>query len=336
MLFLLPFLLFIFFPNLSQSTSSELCHPQDKAALLSFKHSFSNPNPFPSWDPLFDCCDWYGVTCNDTTNLVISFTIISQTLNGTIPPSISNLKHLQILRLHKIPNLVGQIPLEISKLSNLTSLTISWTNISGPLPSFLVNLKNLVFLDLSFNRLSGSIPPSLATLPFLRGIDLSRNQLTGQIPESFGHLPKTAEFPALVLSHNKLSGEIPSSLSNVNFSFIDISSNTLSGDASVFFGEGKATDTIVISRNHFEFDLSKVGFMHFLITLDISHNKIYGNIPKHITDAVFLQQLNVSYNRLCGEIPTGWKLRYRKDGWDNSSFFHNRCLCGVPLDIPCK
>ncbi|KAL7158170.1 hypothetical protein ABFS83_02G124300 [Erythranthe nasuta] len=301
MLFLLPFILFIFFPNLSQSTLSELCHPQDKAALLSFKHSFSNPNPFPSWDPLFDCCDWYGVTCNDTTNFVVSLTIISQTLNGTIPPLISNLKHLQSLRLHKIPNLVGQIPLEISKLSNLTSLTISWTNISGPLPSFLVNLKNLVFLDLSFNRLSGSIPPSLATLPFLRAIDLSRNQLTGQIPESF-----------------------------------DISSNTLSGDASVFFGEGKATDTIVISRNHFEFDLSKVGFMDFLITLDISHNKIYGNIPKHITDAVFLQQLNVSYNRLCGEIPTGWKLRYRKDGWDNSSFFHNRCLCGVPLDIPCK
>ncbi|XP_057806217.1 polygalacturonase inhibitor 1-like, partial [Salvia miltiorrhiza] len=137
------------------------------------------------------------------------------------------------------------------------------------------------------------------------------------------------------LSHNKLSGPLPSSLSNVNFSSVDVSRNNLSGDASVFFGEGKITSSIDISRNGFEFDLSKVRFMEALDVLDISHNRIYGEIPQQITDAVFLQFLNVSYNRLCGKIPTGWKLRYRSEPWDNSSFLHNRCLCGIPLD-PCK
>ncbi|KAG8391300.1 hypothetical protein BUALT_Bualt01G0173600 [Buddleja alternifolia] len=312
---------------------TELCHPDDKAALLAFKQSFSNPNPLPSWDPAFDCCDWYGVKCNETTNYVIGLDISSDYLNGTIPSSLANLKHLQNLRLHKIPNLIGEIPIEIAKMSHLTFLEISWTNISGPVPDFLVHLKNLVFLELSFNRLSGSIPPSLATLPFLRAIDLSRNQLTGPIPGLFA--PKTALVPALVLSHNKLSGELPASFQNVSFSAIEISRNNLSGDASVFFGKGKSASTIDISRNNFEFDFSKVRFMESLDVLDISHNKIYGTIPSQITDAVYLQRLNVTYNRLCGKIPTGWKLRYNKDGWDNSSFFHNRCLCGIPLD-PCK
>ncbi|XP_073277932.1 polygalacturonase inhibitor 1-like [Primulina huaijiensis] len=331
---ILPILFLILSTHYS---SAELCHPKDKAALLAFKHSFSYPaNPFATWDPIFDCCTWYGVQCDETTNYVTGLDIAPyEDLNGTIPSSLGDLQHLTVLRLHKIPNLVGEIPPKIGDLRNLRSLTISWTNISGPIPSFLANLKSLVLLDLSFNRLSGSIPPILATLPYLRGFDFSRNQLTGPIPESFGHIPATAEFPVLDLSHNKLSGEIPASLANVNFSSVDISRNNLSGDASVFFGKGKATNTIDISRNNFEFDFSKVSFTESLDILDVSHNKIYGTIPEQITDAVFLQFLNVSYNRLCGKIPTGWKLRYRSESWDNTSFFHNRCLCGAPLD-PCK
>lgn len=279
---------------------------------------------------------WYGVTCNETTSYVTGLDIAPyEDLNGTIPSALANLKHLQNLRLHKIPNLVGQIPPTLAKISQLRYLVISWTNISGPIPDFLAHLKNLAYLDLSFNRLSGSIPPSLPSLPFLFALDLSRNQLTGPIPETFGHFPKTAGFPAIDFSHNKLSGPLPASLSNVNFSSVDISRNNLSGDASVFFGKGNITSSIDISRNGFQFDLSKVSFMESLDVVDISHNKIYGAIPQQITDAVFLQFLNVSYNRLCGEIPTGWKLRYRSEPWDDSSFLHNRCLCGIPLD-PCK
>ncbi|XP_051121469.1 polygalacturonase inhibitor-like isoform X2 [Andrographis paniculata] len=288
------------------SSSSGLCHPDDQSALLQFKNSFSDPKPFPTWDPKFHCCGWYGVECNETTNHVIGLDIATSDLNGTIPITLPNLKHLQHLRLHKLPNLVGEIPPEIGQLHHLTYLVISWTNVSGPVPHFLSNL-----------------------------ISLSRNHLTGPIPESFGHFPESAGPPALDLSHNMLSGDIPASLANVNFSEIDISRNSLSGDASVFFGLGKITNTIIISRNNFEFDFSKVTFMEDLDVLDISHNKIYGTIPSQIIDAVYLQQLNVSYNRLCGKIPTGWKLRYRSEIWDNSSFLHNRCLCGFPLD-PCQ
>ncbi|KAL8500739.1 hypothetical protein ACS0TY_020359 [Phlomoides rotata] len=244
------------------------------------------------------------------------------------PSSLSNLKHLQNLRLHKIPNLVGQIPQSITQLTLLRYLDISWTNISGPVPHFLAHLNNLVFLDLSFNRLSGSIPPSLTNLPSIRAIDLSRNQLTGPIPELF-MTRSTTDFATLDLSDNNLSGQLPASFSKINFSSVDISRNGFSGDASVLFGKGATS--IVISWNDFKFDFSKVAFSESLFVLDVSHNRIYGTIPQQITEVYYLQSqsLNVSYNRLCGKIPSGWELKY------NSSFFHNKCLCGPPLD-PCK
>ncbi|KAL0397531.1 UNVERIFIED_CONTAM: Chaperone protein dnaJ GFA2, mitochondrial [Sesamum calycinum] len=279
---LLP-LLFLLFSPLS---AAGLCHPDDKSALLEFKHSFSNPNPFPTWDPAFDCCDWYGVECNETTNYVIGLNIISDDLNGTIPTVLPKLKHLQHLRLHKIPNLVGIIPPEIGELPHLTYLVISWTNVSGPVPNFLANLKNLAYLILSFNHLSGSIPPSLATLPYLYAIDLSRNQLTGPIQNHSGTLPTQLDSQRLTCLITCCQETSP-----------------------LLWQMGKVTSTIVISRNSFQFDFSNVSFMESLDVLDISHNKIYGSIPPQMTDAVYLQFLNVSYNRLCGEIPTGWKLR---------------------------
>ncbi|EYU22675.1 hypothetical protein MIMGU_mgv1a025408mg, partial [Erythranthe guttata] len=133
-----------------------------------FNPNFSNlHNPFSSWEALLDCCDWFGVTCNDTKNLIISLTVTYHDLNITIPPSLSNLKYLEIPRLQKIPYLVGKIPLQISKLSYFTSVTI----------------RILHLFDLYFNCFYGLIPHSLAKLSFLRAIDFSRNQLTEPILE---------------------------------------------------------------------------------------------------------------------------------------------------------
>ncbi|CAI9282261.1 unnamed protein product [Lactuca saligna] len=265
----------------------ERCHPEDKAAILKFKNSFSNgPQLLPMWTSDRDCCDIFD--CDETTNRIIDFSLTNSNLAGTIPDVIGDLTYLKTLRLHKMPFLVGEIP-------------------RGPIPS------------------------SLATLPNMIGLDISRNRLTGSIPESFGHLVSPA-LQGLSLSHNMLSGEIPISIGKMKIYQIDVSRNNLSGDASMLFGAMKSTSVIDISRNNFEFDFSRVSFMEeTLVTLDISHNKIYGKIPTQILKATMLQFLNVSYNKLCGEIPSPWKLRYRSEGFDNTSFIHNQCLCGSPL-----
>lgn len=314
--------LFIF----SLSADAELCNPDDKRALLAIKHSFGDPYLIASWKNDTDCCkDWYQVECDPTNHRIISLTIFSGQLSGKIPAAVGDLPYLQTLLLRKLSNLTGPIPNAIAKLTNLKMVRLSWTNLSGPVPSFFSGLKNLEYLDLSFNNLSGSIPPSLSELPNLQTLHLDRNQLTGSIPESFGSF-KQSDF-YIYLSHNRLTGSIPSTLGRVNFTVLDFSRNQLSRDASFLFGKNKELQQIDLSRNLLEFNMTELEFDANLISIDLNHNKIYGNIPASLADVPQLQFLNVSYNRLCGPIPTGGQL----NRFDQYSYVHNRCLCGTPL-----
>lgn len=285
---------------LLSSAISELCNPQDKKVLLQIKKDLNNPYLLASWNPDTDCCDWYCVQCDLKTHRINSLTLFSDTnFSAQIPPSVGLLPYLETLEFHKLPKLTGPIQPAIAQLTRLTSLRISWTNISGPVPSFLARLTSLTFLDLAFNNLTGSIPGSLSQLPNLLALHLDRNHLTGSIPSSFGSFKSN---PDIYLSHNNLTGPIPTELGNLSISVLDL------------------------LRNQLSFDLSEVEFPASLTSLDLSHNKVYGKLPMGLT-ALDLQYLNVSYNRLCGEIPVGGKLQ----SFELYSYFHNKCLCGSPL-----
>lgn len=241
-----------------------------------------------------------------------------------------DLPYLETIYLHKQPNLTGNIPRSLLKLKNLQYLTLSYNNLSGPIPVFLGNLTNLIFLDLSYNRFSGPILSSLSNPPNLRSLRLDRNALSGSIPASLGHIQGSS--PYLYLSNNQLTGEVPSALGDVEFTYIDLSRNQLSGDPSALFGRNKSTQQIYLSRNMFELNMSEIELpQDDLIALDLNHNKIYRAIPAVMTGVANLQIFNVSYNRLCGEIPVGRRLQ----SFDSTTYFHNRCLCGTPLDS-CK
>ncbi|EXC30890.1 Polygalacturonase inhibitor [Morus notabilis] len=324
-----PFLIFtLLFSTINiHSSHSELCHPQDKKVLLQIKQAFNNPYVLTSWDPQSDCCKWYFLKCDGTTHRINSLTI-SGGLSGEIPPQIGDLPYLQTLVLIKHENLRGPIPPTLTKLKNLTYLTISWTNVSGPVPQFLSQLKTLLSLDLSFNSLAGPVPHSLSQLPNLNSLHLERNKLTGPIPDSFGEFRGDDFY--LYLSHNQLSGKIPASLGKKDFAAVDLSRNELEGDASFLFGTRKTTRGVDLSRNYLEFDLWKVEFPRSLRWLDLNHNKITGSIPVGLTE-LKLQKLNVSYNRLCGKIPVGGELQ--RFGY--SAYFENWCLCGAPLVKSC-
>ncbi|KAG9450668.1 hypothetical protein H6P81_010633 [Aristolochia fimbriata] len=328
------FLVVLLFLLLPSSLDAAGCNLDDKRVLLRIKKALNNPYHLASWNPNTDCCDWYALECDEVSNRTVSLTIFSGQISGQIPPAVGDLPYLQTLVFRKLSNLSGEIPPSITKLKNLRTLRLSWTNLSGSVPSFLSQLQNLEFLDLSFNNLSGSIPPSLAGLTNLLALHLDRNRLTGEIPESFGKFQ--GSIPELYLSHNQLGGKIPESLGDLDFRVLDFSRNRLIGDALMLFkSPAKSADGIRIdlSRNLLEFDLSNAKFPLNLTALDISHNKISGKIPAQITELKKgLQSFNASYNRLCGEIPKGGNLQ----SFDYSSFFHNRCLCGAPLENECK
>ncbi|KAI3964402.1 hypothetical protein MKX01_028737 [Papaver californicum] len=332
--FLLYYSLFLFFLATTTLIFPSLgalgkCSPSDYKALMNFKKSLNNTYELTSWVQNTDCCHWFGVRCDDKTNRVAGLISIGGEISGRIPSSLGDLPYLVSIVFKNFKNITGSIPRSITKLKHLTLLDLSYLSLSGPVPNFLNQLTALTYLDLSYNRFSGSIPPNLSDLKYIRTIYFDGNKLTGSIPESFGRF---TGIDSLYLSRNKLTGPIPKSFGGLEYREIDLSRNKLVGDASMLFNPNHGLTTFIdFSRNQFEFDLTNVKFPKDLNWLDISHNKIFGGIPEEIKDLDNLYKLKVGYNRLCGKIPTGGNMQRFK----STSFFHNNCLCGSPL-MSCK
>ncbi|KAJ4893431.1 Leucine-rich repeat (LRR) family protein [Raphanus sativus] len=306
--------------------SSHSCNSIEKNALLQIKKSFNNPRELSTWNPRTDCCtDWNGVFC--TNGRVTELDILSGNLPGQIPDQIGDLVQLRHLEITDMPRLSGNIPRTITKLKNLDLLMFRQTNLSGLIPDYISELKSVTFLDLAFNQFTGPIPGSISQMPKLETLRINDNKLTGSVPDSFGYF--VGNLTVLNLQNNKLSGKIPESLSKHDFIDVNLSGNRFIGDGSMFFGRNKRTELVDLSRNKFEFDLSKVKFAKSVAFLHLSQNRIFGKLPGELTKLP-LDQFNVSYNRLCGKIPRGGFLQT----FEPSAYSHNLCLCGDPLK-PC-
>ncbi|KAK9664570.1 hypothetical protein RND81_14G052500 [Saponaria officinalis] len=326
----LTFTSLIFLSYIDTSFSVDLCNPSDKNTLLQIKSHFNNASPFTTWHPDRDCCvTWSVVECDThgrVTTLAFDF---SDDVVGEIPPVIGNLPFLQVLVLSNMPQ--WRYPSDIIKInshlnfldfSGLTFIDLSENSFSGPIPSSLGQLNKLQSVNLGSNQLSGPIPASLGRIKTLTHLYLYINNLTGPLPSSLGSLPNLNE---LGIYQNKLTGSIPPNFANITA--INLSNNRLTGDASFMFGSKKTAFTLInLSNNRFKFDFSKTGLPPGLKNLDISHNMIYGSLPKNIGQLP-LMRIDVSFNQLCGQIPTGRRLKQ----FSANKFSNNKCLCGLPL-----
>ena len=82
-------------------------------------------------------------------------------------------------------SLSGAVPPELARLTELTSLNLSYNRLTGAIPAELGQLTRLTSLDLSFNRFSGAIPTELGSLADLQELNVSNNLLTGTVPWVF-------------------------------------------------------------------------------------------------------------------------------------------------------
>ena len=106
----------------------------------------------------------------------------------------------------------GTIPINLWKISKLTSIDFSNNNLSGEIPVPITKLRGLTALDLSNNSLTGEIPVRFRILSNLRTLDLSSNMLTGSIPS---HLGALTNLTSLKISNNLLSGSIPNRIASL-------------------------------------------------------------------------------------------------------------------------
>ncbi|XP_062094612.1 probable leucine-rich repeat receptor-like serine/threonine-protein kinase At3g14840 isoform X1 [Humulus lupulus] len=100
--------------------------------------------------------------------------------SGPIPPSISTLANLQQLRITDLNGENSSDFPDLSKMTDLSKLTMRSCNLRGNIPQYILNLRMLIGLDLSFNKLEGPLP-NFQILP-LSYIYLTSNLLSGPIP----------------------------------------------------------------------------------------------------------------------------------------------------------
>ncbi|URE00013.1 LRR receptor-like serine threonine-protein kinase [Musa troglodytarum] len=234
-----------------------------------------------------DCCQWRGgiihlsrrVTALGLSDLDLSGSIppdignltLLQFLNlshnhlqGQLPPELGNLLHLESLRLGS-NRLTGEIPAEMGALHKLVILSLHDNNLTGRIPPSLGNVSSLTHLDLAGNRLTDTLPSSLGSLPALHHLSVTRNNLTGAIPTSIFHLSTLTH---LYLGRNQFSGSFPSDMGKlVDLRSLSVRDNSL---------EAK-------TKEDWEFFASFTNCKH-LHTLNLSHNKLEGELPTPITD----------------------------------------------------
>ncbi|KAI8570894.1 hypothetical protein RHMOL_Rhmol01G0074400 [Rhododendron molle] len=281
------------------------------------------------------------------------FDVGGNNLNGTIPEFFSKLIKVEYLSLC-YNNFSGPFPRWEANLTQLVWLDISSNPlIAGPIPNYNISgFRNLQVFWLANCSLNGTLPSWLFTIPSLHDLDLSSNQLTGQIHEF--RVRHDSQLADIDLSNNKLHGPIPQSISGlVYLSHLNLSLNNLSGVLELQkFSNLRILD---LSKNNISVDigsnanatrpnlyslrLSSCNITEFpeflksaenLIELDLSNNKIHGEIPKWVEGNSTwpnLQSVDLSFNCLQGplRVPSSSIIRFL--------ISHNKLTGEIPSSI---
>ncbi|CAL9007152.1 unnamed protein product [Prunus brigantina] len=242
--------------------------------------------------------------CTTKDSTLAFLDISSNHIFGELPDCWIHFKNLVFLDLSN-NSLSGKLPTTMGYLFSIETLKLNNNGFVGELTSQLKNCRNLTLFNLAENELSGSIPEWLgASLPNLAILILQCNNFYGSIPPQLCHLTR---IQLLDLSMNNISGTIPKCLNSLTaLTQKGSSSQTIEHGYTVSWGQGSLYEiyddeaSLIWKGLRAEFK-SNLGLLK---SIDLSSNKLIGEIPIEITYLVGLISLNLSRNQLTGQIPS--------------------------------
>nr|GLL21483.1 receptor-like protein 12 isoform X1 [Ipomoea trifida] len=261
-------------------------------------------------------------------------------LEGPIPIELCSLEFLTILDLSE-NNLTGSIPSCLNP-SSIKHVHLSKNHLGGQLTRAFFNNSALVILDLSYNDFVGTIPEWIGSVSKLSILLLKGNRFDGKIPIQICQLMRLS---VLDLSSNQLTGLIPKCLGKISLEVTDEKSESMESIL-VGFEFGPTMQVYSSDMNDFIIDVStssappEVEFttkgnsyyyegsiLKYMSGIDLSANRLIGEIPFELGNLTEIHALNLSHNNLNGTIPETFSKLHNIESLDLS---HNKLIGKIP------
>ncbi|KAL8119073.1 hypothetical protein AgCh_016537 [Apium graveolens] len=196
--------------------------------------------------------------------------------------------------------ITGSLP-DITLLSRLIKLQVSYNQLNGYLPTVFEHHSDLQLLDLSNNHLRGSLP-NFTGFSFLRLFDLSNNEFSGSLPDFTG----CSALQVLRLGNNQItkwnthSTGLLSSLEDLDLSMTSmhsvITEAQLSNLSSLLY--------LRASSNSMTLKFSSKWLPHFqLRELSLASCKLGPKFPNWIQNQRHINHLDISNSQISDPIP---------------------------------
>ncbi|XP_023734051.1 receptor-like protein EIX2 [Lactuca sativa] len=235
--------------------------------------------------------------CNFTDLAILDLS--GNMLSGTFPDCLGNLNNLKVVILSS-NRLSGVIPSSLGNLgSSLRWLALNNNSFHGEFPKTLANCTKLALLDLGENRFFGNIPKWIGeNITFLVVLRLHKNSFTDPIPIE---LCECSALQIMDLGENKLTGSIPRCFQNFSAMTRVLNSDSMAADDYNLFTAGTFEQSLSLVMKGVVLEYTKT--LRYVVNIDLSSNKLVGEIPKELALLFGLLGLNLSNNHLTGRIP---------------------------------
>ncbi|KAF8012050.1 hypothetical protein BT93_I0240 [Corymbia citriodora subsp. variegata] len=291
------------------------CIGAEREALLKIKQDLIDPSRcLGSWTSE-GCCEWEGVECSKKTGHVLKLNLRnpcddleSCSLGGKIHPALNELKLLKYLDLSFNDFVTDKTRKFLTSLHKLEYLNLSFAG-HGHISNQLSNLSSLRYLDLSGwsggeQSLRIENLPSLSTFSNLKYLDLSYTYLINP-KEWLSPISMLSSLEFLLLTGCDLEDSSTSLL--VNFTsliFLDLSQNSMNSSIPPWFQNFSKLEHLDLSDNDLQgiFPTIILENSQWLRFLDVSSNRMEGELLKNSSIFCNLQVLKLSSNKFSGRI----------------------------------
>ncbi|RVW29594.1 putative leucine-rich repeat receptor-like serine/threonine-protein kinase [Vitis vinifera] len=267
-----------------------------------------------------------------------------QDLAGVLPPSLAKLRYLKTIDLNR-NYLSGHIPLEWAS-TQLEYLGVSVNRLSGQIPGFLGDIVTLKYLKLKFQvfgdqHVFWNCSPELGKLVNLENLILSSNNLTGVLPADLANLTNLIELyslqPFLLLRISDLTGEsskFPPLTNMISLRRLMLRSCNISDLIPKDIADMKNLLALDLSFNKLEGNIPDLRGLGSLELVCLSNNLLTGNIPDWIKDRDYTHQIDLSYNNFSEQ--SAPSCRDSLNLFRSFSGGKNLELGGCQKDFPCS